>query len=590
MEASLVAALDVIAKEGASLRSHYHFEWPEAVQQAVLRLRFDRAWEPATPLVAIVGGASSGKSTVFNNLLGGELVSRITAHGHATRGLIAAIHEEHRSRIERLLDGDLIFPGLERVTVATGEPVEGRPETLSVFWHSLEKLRHVILFDTPDFTSETARREGDVLLALLPWFDRILVVVDRERWFDRQSFSELRLQSQRLDQRRLAVFNSTHDHALSDKDREALGAQAERMAADDRVILEFRRGRGLCLFPPGTFEQVEAFVNVPPASRHKALLRLPAEAANRLLNQNEERAARLGELRDALWAVPQRVLPSERGCMTALMTPREREQLDIVWRVLRLENTKAWLARQTGRLEKALRKVPVVGTVMGASQAKAVQPASDDDREAAVLAYFESEGGRLAYEMQRVVQGSRFWDEVHRWTGLSPSRRSFAWDEALKQAVRDATASFQRALDSWNAKVVNECQGMAPNVKGAVGAAVLGIAVVLVAVPGPVTVLTLVAAKGAIAGALGPLAMATGAGALFGKQFGRLVKVVEEKLVGSREFEAVREAASGFRALLEEQGRRIADEAIDEARGLVLPPDDELASSLETLRDLGEGT
>jgi len=572
MEQDLVSALQVVAQSGQRLRAPYHFDWPEPVGQAVCRLRFDAA----------------GGGTVFNNLLGGQLVSRITAKGHATKGPIVALHESRRSVFERRLEDDLLFPGFTRAPISSGDQVEGTPGVLAIFGHTIDALADVALFDTPDFTSEAARAEGDVLLALLSWFDLILVVVDRERWFDRQSISQLREHSQRLGQKRLVLFNSTSEGTLSADDLKALDGQAERLAADGKVVLEFRRGRGLCLFPPGTLDDVHAFLRQAPPPRERALFRVVSQAAGAVLNQNEERRARLAELRDALQAVPERVLPSERDCMSALMTSTERGQMDVVWRVLRLEETKAWVSEQTRRLERALRKLPLVGAILGSSGIEAREDSPGDDRRALALTYFESSARRQAHEMRRVIQGSRFWDEVRRWTGLSPVDRGFAWNEDLKAVVGESAAEFARAMDAWNEKVASECQGISPHVQGAIGAGVLGVAIVLVAVPGSVTLLTLAAAKGAIAAALGKLAVAGGAGALFGKHFGRLLAVVKEKLIGCVEFGDLRRAAGSFRAHLEDVGRQAADEAIEEAEHLVLPADDPLMCGLERLREEGE--
>ena len=72
-------ALEVVAERGESLRTEWAFDWSASSQQAVCRLRLGLDAETLPVLVAMVGGASSGKSTVFNNLLGGHLASRIAA-------------------------------------------------------------------------------------------------------------------------------------------------------------------------------------------------------------------------------------------------------------------------------------------------------------------------------------------------------------------------------------------------------------------------------------------------------------------------------------------------------------------------------
>ena len=48
------------------------------------------------------------------------------------------------------------------------------------------------------------------------------MVVDHERWFDRQTVSELRAASVRLAQDRLVLFNRTREGALAREDEAAL--------------------------------------------------------------------------------------------------------------------------------------------------------------------------------------------------------------------------------------------------------------------------------------------------------------------------------------------------------------------------------
>ena len=202
--------------------------------------------------------------------------------------------------------------------------------------------------------------------------------------------------------------------------------------------------------------------------------------------------------------------------MIALMTPPEREQMEVVLRVFRIRDTKTWLSAQARRFESAIRCVPVFGAMVGRRRDGADESPPSSDRHAVASSYFESVATRQAYELRRAARSGAFWDEVRKWAGLSPADRTFAWTESERGRLRRDANAFQEAMEHWNARVEVECKGISPNIKGAVGAAVLGIAIVLVAVPGPVSVLTVAAAKGAIGAALGKLAALTGAGALFG--------------------------------------------------------------------------
>ncbi|MHC4233943.1 MAG: GTPase, partial [Planctomycetota bacterium] len=75
---------------GAELLAGMGFDWGPLDGNVCAALRFKRQPGDALPIVALIGGASSGKSTLFNSLLGRE-VSRISAHAHETLGPVAAV-------------------------------------------------------------------------------------------------------------------------------------------------------------------------------------------------------------------------------------------------------------------------------------------------------------------------------------------------------------------------------------------------------------------------------------------------------------------------------------------------------------------
>ncbi len=586
IDSSCLQAWRTVADQGGRLGEAWHLTWPDPVQQAVFRLLFDATVHDRPALVAVVGGASSGKSTVFNNLLGGALASRITAKGHCTVGPILAVHELRREWIEPLLDQALLLPELERSINDLDDNVTGAPGTLVTVFHRVDALRDILLFDTPDFTSEAATLEGDVTMALLPWFDKLAVVVDHERWYDRQSISDLRTESTRYDQDRFVLFNRTQEGRLAASDEAALRKQADRLAARGMGILEFRRGRGFCQFAPGTLDRATAFLQAPARSRTPALQRHIAEAAHRALNQNEEREARFRELQTVLVAALERALPTSYACRTAMMTAAERRQLEVAARVLRIQEATEWVRAHQERFRRALTRVPVLGSLVGATP----PPMSEDldettDRVALAQGYYETVARQQVSEVQWTLRSSAFWDELRRWTSLEPAKRDFTWQDRTRDDVRKHAEAFDAALAAWTAKVEAECKGVSPHLQGAIGVGVVALSVVLLAAPGPVAALTLVSAKGAIGAALGKLAAAAGAGAVFGKHAGRLTAVIREKLLGSPEFRAVQGAAAGFREQMERTGRQLADDALAEARALVMDADEPLFSALEVLRE-----
>lgn len=583
-------SLEVVAVHGRRLREVWHYDWTEPHQQAVCRLRVHDALRGLPPLVAVVGGASSGKSTVFNNLLDGHVASRVTARGHATLGPILAVHEDHRESVESLLADGRLLPGCRRAVIELEGNASGESEVLVVVFHGVEPLRDVLLFDTPDFTSDAASREGDVSLSLLPWFDRMLIVVDHERWFDRQSISKLRGESVRFGQQRLVLFNRTRETALREEDRAALTQQAERLAAEAMVVLEFRRGRGFCRFAPGALSEVHSFLGSAAPERSAALLQQIGNAAASVRNQHEERVARLKQLRASLDAAAARLLPQPRECMTALMTAEERRHMDPIWRILRTDQTRRWLLDHTRRIQTALSNVPLLGAVLPRTTRRvAFEPSESAGRFEIAASYFESVSQRRQNEIRRIAHGSAFWDEIRRWTGLEPSGEGTERPSSAKGELEATVRSLDDALRAWTEKVEAECGGISPHVRGAVGVGAVALAAVLIAVPGPVTALSLLAAKGAITAALGHLLVAGGAGAMLGKQMGRLTVVLQEKLMGSAEFDAVRVAAESYRMLIEAAGRREVSQAMVEASSLVIPPQDPLIEAMEVLSESAQG-
>lgn len=578
MSESAAPACMLLAREMTRLRREMRFDVPDWAAAAAGRLAANAWAEALPPMVAIVGGASSGKSTVFNNLLAGHQPSSVTAKGHATLGPILAVHERHRAAVAPLRSDEALWPGYRAAEIELEAATPGDPHTVCLVVHGVDAAADVLLFDMPDFTSDAARREGDITMSLLPWFDALVVVVDHERWFDRQSISQLRTESVRFGQRRMALFNRTAEGELQPQDRAALAEQAQQLTAESMLILEFRRGRGFCRFPPGTLDEVGRFLRGRRGDRAKALRHALREAAGDVLNQNAERTARLAALDDSLRAAVERRLPTGAQCMTALMTADERRNLDAAARVLRLHQSSQWLTEQSRRWQRFFRQVPVFGALVPEEESIPVV-AEHRDRIQVARIYQETLVRRLAAELRQGERSSLFWEEIRRWTGMEPPLR----DEVAvdSTAMEVATRVFDGAMKQWVEKVEKECAGLSPHIKGALGIGTIGLALILIAAPGPLAALTIVAAKSAVAGALGHILMAGGAGALLGKHLSRLTAVVQEKLIGSPELTAVRNAAEGVREELATTAAGLITPMLKDASAYTLGSNGPLLSALE---------
>lgn len=592
-------ALQCLADQGARLEHEYHFAWTAGLQHAAGALFFkeilasQRSSPPTAPptLVAIVGGASSGKSTLFNNLLDGRQVSRVSIRGHATLGPILAIHEQHRDVADEwLTHAHTLLPMLASRSTELDAETPGAPDRLEVVYHLVDELSDVLLFDTPDFTSEPARREGDLTLTILAWFDRLIVLLDHERWFDRQSLAQLRQRSTQMGQDRMAVFNRTKEGDLSDSDRSKLEQQAQRLGAARHCVLPFRRGRGFRRLPTSLTKGVTAFLSSAAPDRTAALRRWIGDSCNDVLNANEERRHALRALRTALDRVATQTVPGAWECMTALMTPTERQHLDPVSRVLGIADSRRWMSRQRTRLADILGRLPGASLLVGLRRNEQHQRA-DGPTDRLTLGSEHARGtfSDQFYALLGVVQGSDFQAELPASISALNAedvqqREAHVEPETFTRRAADAVTALDKALDVWNLRVEHECQGLSPRIAGAAGAAGVVAAGVLIAVQGPVAALTLPAGAAALSAALGKLAVAAGAGAVAGKQVGRLARVIQERLHGSAEFEAVKRATESYRRVLSDHAAACADRLMMQAEQLVLQPQEPLCQALEALR------
>jgi hypothetical protein len=586
----LTEAVDILSAQGGRLRGEFAFVWSEQTQQTVLALRFYQRTAATTggrpAIVAVVGGASSGKSTVFNNLLGGRRVSLVTIKSHATRGLILAAHRAQEARLDRwFLHERILLPGLLARPADHQTDLQGEPECALLFQHDETALKDVLLVDTPDFTSNAAQREGDITLAMLPWFDRLIVVADHERWFDRQVAEELGSAARRFGQRRMIVFNRTAQGELGQPDRERLAEQSRQFQADRTCILDYYPGRGFRHFAADMIRELAAFAAEPASDRQAALGREVAARAAAVLAANQRRTGNLDTLRTTLTRSAERLsLASWWECVSAMMSPEERDRLDVFSRVLGFSQMRDWLDRQRKRIEQTMARVSWLGLPSASPQANVpAVPAETFSRERSGMDFFESHCERQVRRLNDDVAGSSFWDDLRRTAGRTPALLDRSFTETFRSQAKTAVEGLSAALEEWDAKVRHECQGVSVNVVGSLGMVMIGIAAILVAVPGPVAALTPVIAAGAIKAGLVKIGVAGVFGAVGGRTVARLVEIVREKLLVCPEFNAVHSAAETLRQLLDEHARAAAGQLEGAARQLTLAQGDPLLAAMESV-------
>ena len=585
----LDTALNVVALQGRRLREQLCLPWQEQAQQAVCACRFRRqAGQSGQPvqLAAVVGGASSGKSTVFNNLLGGLRVSLVTIRSHATRGLIVAAHRNQADRLDRWLNHDrILLPTLEAQPGRVDANLQGQPEAAIVVQHDVGGFENTLLIDTADFTSNTAELEGDVTLSLLPWFDRLVVIVDHERWFDRQVVAQLALLAERFAQPRMVIFNRTADHALAESDRTRLEEQARHLGARKVCILNYHPGRGFRRFEPQTLSDVAKFLAEPAPQREAALRAEVGERATAVLSANRCRLERLEQLERVLAAATTRCLPTSRwDCVTALMTLEERDRLGVVSRVLGIAQVREWLGRQKRWLEEAMPRLPWVSKREEAAEPDQIAADNADaSREERGKDWLKAQCERQIRRLNEEVTASDLWEDLRVACGRLPVVLDGGIIESFRPRADEAVTALAGAMDEWDAKVQHECEGLSPRLISSLGMTILAGSVILAAVPGPIAALTPFIAAGALKAGLLKLGAAGVFGAVSGRPLARLTEIIREKLLASPEFNRVREAAENMRRLIEEHGQAAAERLSQEARGFTLPPTDPLRQALEAL-------
>ncbi len=585
----LDAALSIVAVQGRRLREQLCLPWQQQAQQAVCALRFRRqSAEPdrAVQIAAIVGGASSGKSTVFNNLLGGRRVSLVTIRSHATRGLIVAAHRKLADRLDRWLNHDrTLLPTLDPQSGRLDADLQGRPEAATVVEHDIQGFENILLVDTADFTSNTAEIEGDVTLSLLPWFDRLVIIVDHERWFDRQVVDQLAVLAKRFAQPRMVVFNRTAEQALAEADRVRLEEQARHLGARKVCILNYHPGRGFRRFEAQTLSEVTKFLAEPMPQREPALRAEVSERAMAVLSANRGRLERLEELERMLAATTTRCLPTSRwDCVTALMTPEERERMGAVSRVLGIAQVREWLGRQRRWLEEAMPRLPWAGKreeIVEPDQA--VTDSIGASRAERGKDWLGAQCERQIHRLNEEVTASDLWEDLRVACARPPAVLGGGMIESFQLRADEAVTTLAQAMDEWDAKVQHECEGLSPKLISSLGMAILAGAVILIAVPGPIAALTPFIAAGALKAGMLKLGAAGVFGAISGRPLARLTEIIREQLLASPEFNRVREAAEAMRRLIEEHGRAAAERLIQEARGFTLPPADPLRQAMEAL-------
>jgi 50S ribosome-binding GTPase len=351
MTTSADGHLERLADDGA-LRalSEMDLGWVPADRQAAAALRFKRTGEKVPTFVGLVGGASSGKSTLFNSLIERE-VSRISAHAHETLGPIAAVHVDWMRPVVSWIRDRLVFCGLASVSVNGSGPVTGEPETVTLTEHVLADRANVVFVDLPDVTTKRSTDEGSVTRMMLPWFDGLVIVVDEERWFDATVFDDTMSVARGFGPLISAVFNQTERAGvLSVEDRGRLTRQAESLRASDSCVSPFAPGAGYRPVDNATRDRVLKWTErIDGGDRTGALSAHLQRRCADVLRENVDRSQHFNELRSAVEG-ELASLTMDTSLSADLLTGEERLMLGAGHRFVPLYDMVAGLRRKWDRL------------------------------------------------------------------------------------------------------------------------------------------------------------------------------------------------------------------------------------------------
>ena len=584
---NFMEALEIVAREGVRLRDPLALPWKERDQQAVHALRFkagSRAENRSLSIAAVLGGASSGKSTVFNNLLDGHRASCVTVKAHSTRGIIMAVHQDHRERIKRWFgDPQAMFPTLKLHETGIEESVLGDPAVVTVVYHSIDRLNNVLLVDTPDLTSAHSEREGDLAKTLLPWFDKAMLVVNLpQRWRDRQ-VAEFADDAVLYTPDRFVLFNHTQEGELGEAEQQALDEQAGRLRAPFAIV-DYSPGRGLrrLLLP----DAIWPLLGKAPEDREGLLCRQVRRAAEDVYSENELRRQLLEDLKTRLHDCGEKHLPSEKDCIRAMMT--QDEQQAVLWfrnRLLGVKRFREKMESGAAQVAGALSKIPLVGRLFDAStDGPTLARDPRETREQIAWKYFESSCGSLLTEFNKVSRSSKFWRHLARAADAASSPQTAIQEQQEK--VRQAIERLDATLTIWAKSVQTQWEGVGAAVAGAAGAGTAAALILLYLHAGPIGWLLI--GKMVVAH-WGILAGTAATGAAGGKPLKQAIGALQEKLGLSREYRQVQEAAAAYRGLIEEYAWQVSRQIHQTAEVWVLAPRTPLADALDVLSQGEEG-
>jgi hypothetical protein len=215
---SLEASLRTLDEQLAALRGG-----ASGVGSAIDRFRAGRGGvavpfarsKVAAPIVAILGGTGTGKSTLLNRLLGSD-VSRASFRRTYTAGAIAVAADPRRQLPVEWL-------GVPHET-KVDRPARGEADRLLVVVHDTDLTRHATLVDTPDLDGDQPLHHAQADRAFR-WAEAVVFLVTPEKYQMTELVPYYRL-AKRYGVPTLLVMNKVEQQPVVDDYQTRLGGGA----------------------------------------------------------------------------------------------------------------------------------------------------------------------------------------------------------------------------------------------------------------------------------------------------------------------------------------------------------------------------
>jgi len=299
---SIHQALEILALSAESLRP-LSFDAATAgplLDLAALATLRNRLGKKRPAFLGFIGCSGTGKSTICNSLLGEDLCYT-GWRAHNTTGPVVIGPSSFFAQLQDLerLMAPLFFPSYKRESMSRGQaqPEKGHPDVMRwVSWND-PAWENLVIFDLPDINTTLAWEENLVALALQPWLDLVVFVVDEETLYHRGYEPPVNMAKQ-LNQRRICVLNNRGRDRV-DLNHPDLLAAREFFGVESIQVLP--------LIQPGAFFRREPeFLRLKELIQKSAPYHAPvrplagraATLARALLEENERRTQILLDLEE----------------------------------------------------------------------------------------------------------------------------------------------------------------------------------------------------------------------------------------------------------------------------------------------------